>query len=124
MTDQDLPSPNTHPQAASTHTDAYRFPLGIFLVLGPLLGIGFILAFMAGLFEEWHLLNPPPSRPLEFTGISVYFYQADPYVIGQDGNPYFCDILPGNVEQQPLCAWRIQPPPMDILEPGCQPGGI
>jgi hypothetical protein len=124
MTSQDLTSPNTHPQAASTQTEAYRFPLGIFLILGPLVGIGFILAFMAGLFEEWHLLNPPPSRPLEFLGIRVYFYQADPHVIGQDGNPYFCDILAGNVEQQPVCAWRIEPPPLDILEPACQPGGI
>jgi hypothetical protein len=69
MTNQDITSPNTHPQAASTQTEAYRFPLGIFLILGSLLGIGFILAFMAGLFEEWHPLNPPPSRPLEFLGI-------------------------------------------------------
>jgi hypothetical protein len=124
MSSQDINPQKIDPLEASTQAEAYRFPLGIFLILGPLAGIMLVLAFMSGLFEKWHPLNPPPSRPLEFAGIDVYFYQADPHVVALDGNIYLCDILPANSEQGPACAWRIEPPPLDIVQPGCQAGGI
>ena len=106
--------------------EVYRFPLGIFLFLGALGGALLVLIRMSGVFEEWQPLNPPPSRPVAFAGVSVYFYQADPYIRAEDGVTYFCEIQGAGTgsSYQAVCAWSAQPVSQDAILEDCRMGGV
>ena len=103
---------------SNTGQAGYKFPLWIFLLLGLLTGVTLVVIHMSGILGEWRKLNPPPSPPAAFVGVSIYFYQADPYILGEDGNTYFCDM------QQMSCDWEIEQASSEIILKTCQQNGL
>jgi len=111
---------------STTQDRSYQFPRAIFQLLGPLIGVLLVQIYKSGVFEEWHDFNPPPSKPVEFVGVNIYFYLADPYILGVDGKTYYCDIQVSilNGRQQIGCEWKIEHASRDVVLKECQPNGV
>lgn len=113
-------------QSSAHPTAQKKYPLGIFLILGAVIGLLLVLLYTNGAWEVWHKVNPPPVPAVKFEGVSVYFYQANPYVRAQDGETYYCEargsVVDGQLQTQ--CLWKVETMDPYAYHGGCSPGGI
>jgi hypothetical protein len=122
----DIAEQDSNKQPHPTQAGKHHFPAWLFLILGPLIGVLLVLIDRSGVFEKWHLLNPPPSQPVEFVGVSLGFYQADPYILGMDGKTYFCDAesVSFDGDHAMSCTWSVEQNGPDTVQKDCQPSGV
>jgi hypothetical protein len=126
MTNQDVMNDSITQEGSKDAERDFIFPMGAFLILGILFVIGIVVLILSGIFTNWRPLNPPPSKPINFMGSSIYFYQANPFVMGVDGVSYICDSHSTSVDGKPTttCIWKVEVPSEDVTDKECKQGGI
>ena len=103
----------------------FNTQMGIFLFISTAISLLLIFLTLYGFFDRWTKLPTPPIKPVKFQGVRRYFYQADPFILAEDGKTYTCvKNNPDGNDSTISCTWEVgEPEDINPLKP-CRQGGI
>ena len=122
--------PNSDPQPADSQlpdspVPNFNYQMWFILLICTAISLLLALLYRNGLFDQWQQFPTPPVKPVKFQGVNRYFYQADPFILAEDGKTYTCvNKYPAVNHSAAPCTWEIgEPEDKNPLSP-CRQGGI